>query len=128
MDKWELQPLVAIGNIKFGMKREQVHQLFDKKYAAFKKSTLSKNTTDDYGKFHVFYTENNEVEAVEIFEGIEVLLNGKKIYPVKANEIEALTGCVKDEDGYMCVEKSIGFYAPDEKVESILVGEQGYYE
>ena len=67
-------------------------------------------------------------EAVEIFEGIEVLLNGKKIYPVKANEIEALTGCVKDEDGYMCVEKSIGFYAPDEKVESILVGEQGYYE
>lgn len=129
MDRWELKPLVSIGAIKFGMSREELRNLLGNKYTEFRKTKYSKNTTDDYGRFHVFYTEENKVEAVEIFDGIEVLLNNEVIFPVAASEIERkIPGIEKSGDEYTHVDMSIGIATEDAKTESILLGEKDYYK
>ena len=128
MERWEFKPLISIGKIEFGMERNQVHQLFVEKCKEFKKSKYSKNTTDDYGKFHVFYTVDNKVEAVEIFDDIEVIMNDVVIFPVLIENSESILGNMTEETGsYIQTEKSVGIYAPEKKGESILVGKKGYY-
>ena len=129
MEKWELKPLESIGKIAFGMDRDQVHQLFAEGCREFKKSKFSKNTTDDYGKFHVFYTADNKVEAVEIFDDIEVTFEGAVIFPAALEEAESILGSMAEDCGsYIQVEKSVGIYAPEKEAESILAGEKGYYQ
>ena len=128
MDKWEITPLVSVGRIKFGMSREDVHSLFGEKYKEFKKTKYSKNTTDDYGKFHVFYTVDNMVDAVEIFDDIELTMNGNVIFPIKVNQIEkSIPGIEKDGNSYTHIDNSIGIEVGGETAESILIGAKGYY-
>jgi hypothetical protein len=129
MDRWEFKPLVSVGIIKFGMSREEVRDLLGGEYTEFKKSKYSKNTTDDYGSFHVFYTIENKVEAVEIFDGIEIVWNDEIIFPIAMNEIEdKISGIEKNGNEYTHIGMSVGISAGDAKAESILVGEKGYYE
>lgn len=129
MNRWELKPLVSVGQIEFGKEREKVRQLFSGKYREFKKSKFSKNTADDYGNFHVFYTVDNKVEAVEIFENIEIILDGEIIFPVSISKTkEVLSGLKEEEGSFIHLEASIGIYAPSGEAESILVGSKGYYE
>ena len=128
MEKWKLEPAVSIGNIKFGMDRAAVRQLYPEGFTEFKKTKFSKNTTDDFGRFHVYYTTDNKVDAVEVFDSIEVELNGVKIFPVPVDIAEKILGSLeKDEDCYIQADLSIGIYAPEKKAESILAGSKGYY-
>jgi hypothetical protein len=129
MDRWEFKPLVSVGKIKFGMSREELHNLLGEECTEFKKSKYSKNTTDDYGRFHVFYTVQNKVEAVEIFNGIEIVFGDETIFPIAINEIEKkISGIKKNGDEYTHVGMSIGISIADEKIGSMLIGEKGYYE
>ena len=129
MERWELIPLKSIGKIEFGMDRDEVHRLLGDNYTEFKKSKFSKNTTDDYGKFHVFYTRNNKVDAVEFFEGIEIVLDGKVIFPIVSDKIESsILGIVREGDSFTHAKKAIGLEVEAGKAESILVGSEGYFE
>lgn len=123
-----VEPLKKVDKIEFGMERDAVRKLYGE-YEEFKKSEYSENTTDDFGNFHVYYDENNKCEAVEIFDDVEVTVNGEIIFPVKIEEAEKIeSSFVRDEEGLISIEKSIGIYAPDEDMESILFGKKGYYE
>lgn len=129
MDKWEVKPLESVGKIKFGMARDDVHKVFGEKCTEFKKTKYSRNTTDNYGKFHVFYTPDNKVDAVEIFEGIEVVLDNCVIFPIEKREIEILLqGLIKEGNSFVHTGKSIGIETDGTKAESILIGSKGYYE
>lgn len=128
-EKWALKPLISVGNINFGMNRDDVHKLFLEECTEFKKNKYSKNTADDYGKFHVFYTSDNKVDAVEFFEGIEIVMDDIVIFPIKANEIEGrIPGITKEDGSYTHIGKSIGIEVDSDIAESILVGAKGYYE
>lgn len=129
MEKWELIPNVSVGKIRFGMTRDELHNLFEAKYTEFKKSKFSKNTADDYGSFHVFYTPDNLVEAVEFFEDAELELDGQVIFPINIEDIEgAIPGIEKEGNSFTHIEKSIGIEAEANQAESILIGAKGYYE
>ena len=129
MNKWELKPLLSVGKIKFGMKRQDVHKLFKETCKEFKKTKYSKNTTDDYGNFHVFYDAENNVEAVEIFENIEIIFKGKCIFPEYIENVKNnFMDMQQDGDDYIDIKLSIGISAPSGKIESIIVGNKGYYE
>ncbi|WP_139355512.1 hypothetical protein [Oribacterium sp. C9] len=110
------------------MPRDDVHGLFKEKWTEFKKTKYSKNTTDNYGKFHVYYTPDNLVEAVEIFEGIELSLYNNIIFPIKVCEIEnRISGIEKNGLSYIHKAKSIGIEANKEVAENILVGAEDYF-
>lgn len=125
--KWIVKPTENINGLEFGTSREDVRAELGNPKKEFKKSKFSKNTTDDYGDFHVFYDGNNLLEAIEIFEG-KVLVGETVIFPCSINEIIQIDNSfIKEEDGCISTKLSIGAYAPNGEVESILVGCANYY-
>ena len=76
----------------------------------------------------VFYDENNECEAIEIFDEAEVYVNGLLIFPTDFETAKKAIGDFEEDDeGLISFSKSIGIYAPDGDMESILFAKEGYY-
>ena len=130
VQQWELFPQSQIGKIVFGSEKGEIQKILGKKYKSFCKSIFSKNLTDDYTNYHIYYDEKNFVEAVEIFGGIEVILNGKILFPGTVRQAQKILPDLKYEDGsYISCKESIGLYAPNDggDIEAILVARKGYY-
>lgn len=128
MKKIRAIPLVGVGAVEFGMKRTEVRSIFGKA-TEFKKSKFSKTTTDDFGFCHVFYNTKDECEAIEIFNDVEVEIDGIVVFPTNIERLSAICAdLMKDDSGYISVGCSIGIYAPDGAMESILFATRGYYE
>ena len=132
MEKWIIKPAKSVGKIYFGMRRTEIRNMFGD-YKEFKKSKYSQNTTDDFGMFHVFYSKDNQCEAVEIFGDIQLKLDTKIAFPGIYSDITSILMSNDDnieieKDGFISKKLSIGIYATDDRVESILIGEEGYYE
>lgn len=129
MAKWTATPLVGINGVKFGMPRSEVRTVLGGKYKEFKKSKFSKNTTDDFGTCHVFYSPDDKCEAVEVFSECEVLVDGKLLFPLDIPSVKKQVDDLEEDTGsYISKKLSIGIYAPGGTPESILFGEAGYYE
>ena len=128
MERWELKPLESVGNIVFGMDRSEARKRLGDQFTEFRKTKWSKNTTDDYGRFHVFYTPDDRVEAVEFFEGVEIVLNGQTVFPIRTKEIEkVLPGIEKDDVGFTSVENAIAYQTNPVDAECIFVAGAGYF-
>ena len=125
--EWNVKPGKEINGILFGTDRSVVREKLGMPENEFKKSKFSKNTTDDYKDFHVFYDAENKVEAFEIYEGV-VYINDTKIYPESVEEIIVRDNSfAKEDDGCTSVKNAIGIYAPNGDAESVLIGCEGYY-
>ena len=122
MKKIQVVLLESVGNIKFGMTKQEVREKYAVK-GEFIKNDCSNNLTDDLGFCHVYYNDEGKCEAVEIFNDVEVLF--PTTYDVAKNVEKSLK---QDDEGMISVDMSIGIYAPDGEMESILFGEKGYYE
>lgn len=121
-------PLSEVNGVKFGMKRCDVRKVFGEA-TEFKKSKFSKTTTDDFGFCHVFYNQSDECEAIEIFDENEVQIDDITVFPDNADKLKSMLPDTEDDDcGFISKSKSIGVYAPDGKMESILFGCIGYYD
>jgi hypothetical protein len=132
MNDWKFEPTIKIGELRFGMDRSDVRKLFGN-HEEFKKTKYSKNTTDDFGSFHVFYDENDKCEAIEIFKDIEVSFESKKIFPGHFLDVlyilREIDGDLEiEKDGCISKKHSIGIYAPNGQIEGILFAIKGYYE
>lgn len=133
MDKIEIEPYEKVGNIKFGSERETVRK-DNGNFKEFRKSRFSKNSTDDFSSFHVFYSEDDRVEAVEFFRESNLYFHDIQLFSQSYSDLKARLNALdsnitEDESGI--IYKTLGFsvYSPDgEQVESILVFEKGYYD
>ena len=119
-------------NVTFGEKRASVREKIGG-YESFRKSETSKKTTDDFGDFHAYYTPDDELEAVEFFEG-GLLVKDKylKIGIPAANFKMIFSELCKDitvVDG-MIESRSLNFRAceEDDIVTSVLFHRPGYYD
>lgn len=128
MDKWTAIPQIEINGVKFGMPRSEVRNILGSKFKEFKKSKFSKNTADDFGVCHVFYTREDKCEAVEVFSGCEVSVNGELLFPLDIPSLKKRIADLEEDTGsYISKKLSIGIYAPTGTPESILFGGTGYY-
>lgn len=133
MDKIEIEPYERVGNIKFGSERETVRK-DNGNFKEFRKSRFSKNSTDDFASFHVFYSEDDRVEAVEFFRESNLYFHDIQLFSQSYSDLKARLNALdsnitEDESGI--IYKTLGFsvYSPDgEQVESILVFGKGYYD
>lgn len=132
MNEIIVKPLERVGSVYFGMNREEVRNILGD-YKEFKKSKFSKNTADDFETCHVFYDLDNNCEAIELFSNINIKIDEDTILPTKFNEIFKLLEKIDEkleieEDRCTSIKYSIGVYAPNKKVESVLFGKEGYYK
>ena len=120
-------PLEKVGDVSFGMSRDEVRNIFGDA-SEFNKSSLSKNTTDDFGFCHVFY-KDDKCEAVELFNTADVVVNGTSIFNSDFETVKGLFPDAEDSgEGFISKEMSVGVYAPDNQIQSILFGCKGYYD
>ncbi len=125
---WEVQPKKSVNGILFGTERKRVRELIGGKYTEFKKTDSSSNTTDAYEDFHIYYDEDDLLEAVEIFGNISVTINGNVVFPGEIQNAKTVIQDLEfDNECYISKTESIGIYAPDDSMESILVAKEGYY-
>lgn len=129
MDKFQAIPLKSVGQICFGMTRGEVRKIFSIEAKEFKKTKFSRNTSDDFGFCHVFYNLNNECEAIEIFDEIQISINDNIIFPGDIDNAKKVINDFEEDFGsYISKTNSIGIYAPTGKIESILLGNENYYK
>lgn len=128
MNRFIVTPLVGFDSINFGMSRSQIRNILGAPIREFKKSKYSKNTTDDFGAYHVFFDANDKLEAVEFFEETLISDNHGNVFPQTVEDLKKLPYHFEfDSDSYICSEFSIGIYAPGGRVESMLFACKGYY-
>jgi len=114
--------------VHLGITRLETETIFNKKPKQFVKG----NIVDDFRFCHVFYDELGYSKAIEFFEPTEVLFNemtliGEKLDKVK-RVFEEDNHLLVDASGFVSQKYQIGIYAPDDTVEAVLVGEDGYYD
>ena len=128
----DVSVLQGFDGIPFGTKRKEVRNTILKKtgqhYTVFKKG-LSTNTADEYEWFHVHYDSSDCLEAVEFFGEAQVMVAGRPVFPGDVKNImEQADDWIKDDTGWVSVSKSIGIYAPEKDMESLLFAKADYYK
>ncbi len=131
MNQFEICLNTSVNGIPFGSERAAVRAALGSKFEEFKKSKFSKNTTDDFGICHVFYSPDDCFDAIEIFPEVTISVDSN-IIPLACSSLIAWvkgldSEAVEDSDGIVSKKFSIGVYAPNQVFESILFGKQGYY-
>ncbi|MEE0264641.1 MAG: hypothetical protein UD936_03350 [Acutalibacteraceae bacterium] len=128
MMKFNIIPNEAVGDVLFGMTREEVRGILTGFKAEFKKSIYSENTTDDFGCCHVFYDEHNKCNAIEFFEKCELIYNDVNLFELSPDELKSIFPDMTEEYGSYCsLKSSIGAIFEEDVMDSILIGCKDYY-
>lgn len=126
--KFVFVPNESIGEIMFGIDRNEIKAILNGFRGAFKKNKFSKNTADDFGYCHVYYDVNNKCNAVEFFAPNELLYNDENLFDMNETDLKNVFPDIIEEYGsYISLKYSIGVVFNDNKIESILVGCKDYY-
>ena len=126
--KFDVKPLEQVNQIHFGMSRKEIRKLYKNRYNVFKKNIFSRNTTDDFRDFHVYYDKNNTCEAVEICNFDDMTINGKPVSKDFNDFKKVIDDLAEDMGSYISKTYSVGITVEDGLVESVLFGCKGYYE
>lgn len=84
-----IEPFKRVGHISFGSDRESVRKEMGE-YKEFRKSRFSRNSTDAFGGCHVYYGQDNHVEAVELFRGETPIYKHKNLFMFTPDQIVML--------------------------------------
>jgi hypothetical protein len=134
MDNLEINPLVGVGPILFGMSRSQVRELLGAGFREFLKTPTSKALTDDYAGYalHVYYDPENSCKGIEFFKPAQVKLNGRMLlgdsFRNALRYFQHIDATVQlKSTGLLSTRFGISLYAPnaedaiDEPVETVYV-------
>ena len=128
--EWNITPNVSVEGLVFGMDRSTVRKCLGKPKRVIKKTPESRNTADVYSSFHVYYSAEDHLEAVEFFGGeVRLLINSQLVFPGTLNTATAILPDLEESIGfYISKASSIGLCVEDETIESLLVGCRDYYK
>lgn len=132
MYKTDFLPYIGAGDIKLDSQRNDVRKLLGT-FKEFKKTNFSKNTTDDFSFCHIFYDEQNKVEAIEFFSSTELIFKGKNLFSfsyaeLKSHLVNNSIDFQEDDSGLRSDTIGLSVYSPDkQQIETILVYRKGYY-
>lgn len=124
----EIIPFISVGNVAFDSNREDVRNNIGN-YTEFRKTRYSKNTTDNFGCFHVFYAPNNKVDAIEIFPFVKAVYSGRNIFELSKQEVISLFNDVsfkEDEESLVFPSFGIEVVIEEERVTSVFAHKKDY--
>lgn len=135
-------PYQSVGQIRFGMTREEVRSLLGEPSATFYKGLNTESPTDAYDHVgvHVYYAHpSGYCEALEFFEPAQLLLAEKPLFQLSFVQLKEWLSSQDseleiDDEGLTCFKYGLGLYAPEWKedanlpVQGILVfNDRNYY-
>lgn len=130
----EIIPYVSAGLLKLNMKKREIQSIIDESPEAFTK--WEEEPAEHYVQsgIIVYYNEDGETSnAFEFVQNSNPTLNGvnyltKKYATAKSLLRELDNEIVEDEDTIITFKYGISLYILNDKVESLLVFEEGYYD
>ena len=127
---WELIPNDSVNGMKFGMERSEIRKLLGKPEKVFRKTSAAVNTTDAYADFHVYYSAEDRMEAIEFFNGnINLYIKLQRLLPGTLNEARSLFPDLTGSDEfYTSKASSVAICLEADKIVSVLVGRKDYYK
>lgn len=140
--KFDIQPYVGVGYIKFGMTPDEIKNVMGEKLSSFKRSKEDFFETEEFNfmgrDFFITYDKEKKLDSIEFSLPSEVYLFGNNLYGKKFSEIRHLLESIDsgiDDDGYSITSYKfgIGVYCPeadegdDVFPESLIVFKKGYY-
>lgn len=129
---YEIELGKSFSGICFGADRQATRDNLEMDFREFKKNKFSKNTTDAYDGFHIFYSANNTFEAVEVFPSTVIVVSGAVIpwdYDIIKAWILKIDSTAKiTEDEITSVKCGLSLYAPNFEIESITFAQPQYFE
>ncbi len=126
-------PLISVNGIEFGTSRDELWRRIGNPKKSFKKTPTSSTETDIYENYHIYYDNNYNFEAIEVFGQIDIYYNNEKLpksyskileyFKNKYDDIE------EDVDGFISHKGSIGVYVEneDDYIDAILFAKKNYY-
>ncbi len=124
-----INPFSSVGKISFGANRDEVRNILGQ-FTEFRKTRFSKNTTDDFGGLHVYYSEEDTVDAVEFFpQHTMVLYKERDLFDLSEEDLIMLFSdpFFKEEPGHLIFASyGVEIGIEDDIVTSILVYKKGY--
>ena len=126
---WNLVPAVSINGIEFGTEHSLVKKALGKPKSVFRKTTNSGNTTDAYADFHVYYSADDRLEAIEFFgRNLCLCIDSRSVFPgTLSDAMKTIPDLVECCGTYVSKPASVGICAEDDNIVSILVGCRDYY-
>ncbi len=125
---YDIKPFESVGTIEFGATRKETRSKLGE-FKEFKKTRFSKNTTDDFGCFHVFYDESDRVVAIEFFRLAEVSYKEKNLFGLDRTALISLFNDPSEsEEPNAIIFDSYGVEISfeDNEVDSVFVHSKGY--
>ena len=129
IEYWNLVPAVSVNGIEFGTERSVVKKILGKPKRVFRKTPDAGNTTDAYADYHVYYSAEDKLEAIEIFgTGISLSIDSQPVYPGTLSAARKILPDIEENHGsFVSQRASVGIYVEDDSIVSILVGRKEYY-
>ena len=127
---WNLVPGISVGELEFGRDRAMIRQILGSPTNTFRKTASVLNTTDAYPSFHVYYSADDKLEAIEFFgKDIILSIDNQQIYPGTLNVTRKILQDLEEDYGtYISRANSIGVCIEEGSITSILVGCKDYYK
>lgn len=135
MDLETIKPFIGLGDLRFGMEREEVRLLLGNIYKAFSREDRISLDVDYYVNtgLQLNYDANDELEFIEALIPANPCYRGLSFIGRSSEDaIRDIVGMgffvTSDDVGYFFYELGFAFYAPHEKVEAISIFRKGYYD
>jgi hypothetical protein len=125
---YNIKPFESVGPILFGATRKETREKLGE-FQEFKKTKFSKNTTDDFGCFHVYYDTSDIVVAVEFFRNAEVTFKNKNLFALDKTALISLfndPSTIEEQDAVIFDSYGVEFTIEDDEVDSVFVHSKGY--
>ena len=129
ISNWNVVPTVSVNGIEFGTDRSIVKKALGKPKRVFKKASNSVNTTDAYPDYHVYYSTEDKLEAIEIFgKDIHLSIDSQPIFPGPLSLAQKSFPDLEESYGsYVSKASSVGICVEQDSIVSILLGRKDYY-
>ena len=128
---YEIQLTKSVWGIHFGSAREKVRSKLGPDYQEFRKNKFSQNTADAYKDYHVYYTPDNKLAAVEFFCGAEITIAGRlfkwEYHSAKAWILSMDPKARISEDEITSIVNGISMYVQGGKIETVLFATAEYF-
>jgi hypothetical protein len=131
----EIISFESVGDLRFGMAREETHNLLGNEFKPFFKSPNAKIATDAYNDLglHLYFDQDDRLEFVEAWGSAIITFNGIDFLGRTPKEVNADMRAMghipqREDDGLQYDSAGIGLWIEEGIVTSVAAFRPGYYD
>lgn len=135
MDLQSIIKFEGLGDIRFGMNRNDIRVLLQKKYKTFSRAGNDVPEIDSYDilGLQLNYDDKDKLEFIEAVHPSNPMYDGVTFLSRQAESIQkemANKGVetIQDDVGYDFPDLGFGIYVREDKIEAVSIYRKGYYD